>query len=266
MQFEYKNRCYNNCNLIQDEQKMICDLAKKYLTNNSLYYLDETIKNIQDRLKAGYNTTDVDSGNDEIIIIGKIIYTITNTKNQKNQINDNVTTIDLDKCEDKLKKIYNISLNDSLYIFKVEYFIENILKVKYEVYYNFSLNNLTKLNLTYCKDIKIDISIPRNIPINEIDKYNQSSGLYNNICYTLTSESGTDKSLEDRRNEYKNNNYSICEENCDFTQYNKESKKAVCSCLTEKELPLIPEIKVDKNKLFSNFKDIRNIANFKMLS
>ena len=52
---------------------MICDLAKKYLTNNSLYYLDETIKNIQDRLKAGYNTTDVDSGNDEIIIIGKII-------------------------------------------------------------------------------------------------------------------------------------------------------------------------------------------------
>ena len=30
-------------------------------------------------------------------------------------------------------------------------------------------------------------------------------------------------------------------------------------------LPAITEIKLDKNKLFSNFKDIRNIGNFKML-
>ena len=31
-------------------------------------------------------------------------------------------------------------------------------------------------------------------------------------------------------------------------------------------MPLISDIKVDKNKLFSNFKDIRNVGNFKMLS
>ena len=31
-------------------------------------------------------------------------------------------------------------------------------------------------------------------------------------------------------------------------------------------LPLISEIKVDRNKLFSNFKDIRNIGNFQILS
>ena len=30
-------------------------------------------------------------------------------------------------------------------------------------------------------------------------------------------------------------------------------------------LPLISEIKVDKEKLFSNFKDIKNILNFKLL-
>ena len=31
--------------------------------------------------------------------------------------------------------------------------IENIQKVEYEVYYNFTKNNLTKLNLTVCKNI-----------------------------------------------------------------------------------------------------------------
>ena len=38
------------------------------------------------------------------------------------------------------------------------------------------------------------------------------------------------------------------------------------SCSTKVNLPLISEIKIDKNKLFSNFKDIDNIGNFKMLS
>ena len=59
---------------------------------------------------------------------------------------------------------------------------------------------------------------------------------------------------------------SICEEDCDFTQYDNETKKATCSCFTKVTLPLISEIKVDKTKLLDNFKDIRNIANFKMLT
>ena len=49
----------------------------------------------------------------------------------------------------------------------------------------------------------------------------------------------------------------VCEENCDFTEYNTEAKKAICSCYTKIIFPLISEIKVDKEKLFSNFKDIK---------
>ena len=152
-------------------------------------------------------------------------------------------------------------------ILKIDYFTENILKIEYEAYYNFSSNNLTKLDLANCKGIKIDISIPKNIPMKSLDKYNQSSGFYNDICYTFTAENGTDKSINDRRIDYKNNNnMSICEEDCDFTGYNIKSKKVICSCYTKLYLPLISEIKVDKEKLYSNFKDIRNIGNFEMLS
>ena len=42
---------------------------------------------------------------------------MTSTKNQKKNENEKMVTIDLGKCENTLKNEYNISENDSLYIF-----------------------------------------------------------------------------------------------------------------------------------------------------
>ena len=58
---------------------------------------------------------------------------------------------------------------------------------------------------------------------------------------------------------------SICEEDCEFTEYNPKTKNVKCSCNTKINLPIISDIKINKEKLYSNFKDIRNIGNFKML-
>ena len=138
--------------------------------------------------------------------------------------------------------------------------------IEYEVYYPLTLGLLSALDLSICKDIKIEITRPIDIPLDEIDIYNMSSDIYNDICYTLTSDVGTDKSLKDRQNDYVNNNMSICEENCDFSDYDNNTKKATCSCFVKMTLPLISEIKFDKKKLLSNFKDIRNIGNFEMLN
>ena len=164
-----------------------------------------------------------------------------------------------------MKVNYNISLNDSLYLLIVNTKIENIPKVEYEVFYPFSSNNFSTLNLSFCKDMRIDISFPVDISINDLDKYNKSSGLYNDICYTLKTESDTDITLKDRQNEYVENSMSICEEDCEFSEYDENTKRAICSCDTKLEMSLISKIKVDKKKLISNFKDIRNIGNFKML-
>ena len=103
------------------------------------------------------NIISLDKGKDFIVPLEKVTYTITTTKNQKLQKNDNVTTIDLGECEIKLKNEYNISMNARLFILKIDILIDNIQKIEYEVYYNFTSNNLTKLNLTVSKDIKIDI-------------------------------------------------------------------------------------------------------------
>ena len=95
-------------------------------------------------------------------------------------------------------------------------------KVEYDVYCKLFGTNLIKLNLTVCEKSKISILIP--IAITEqLDKLNSSSGYYNDICYTTTSEDGTDISLKDRHKEFIDNNKMICQEDCDFSEYNYDT-------------------------------------------
>ena len=260
---QYKSNCYKNCvySYYFDEKNEYYCME----TYDEKEYMDKILKNLKE-IMNNYNTSDIDNGNDYIYTEKQTTYTITSTENQKNQKNKNITTIDLGECETKLKLKYSIPKNNSLYILKVDTWIDGMLKIEYEIYYPLTLGLLSKLNLSICKDIKIEITRPIDIPLDEIDKYNMSSDIYNDICYTLTSDAGTDISLKDRQNEYVNNNMSICEENCDFSNYDDNTKKATCSCFVKMTLPLISEIKFDKKKLFSNFKDIRNIGNFEMLN
>ena len=171
------------------------------------------------------------------------------------------------KCETKLKEKYKIPKDENLYILKVDAILNdsNIKRVEYEIFYPFNENNLTRLNLSFCENTKIDIRIPLNISKDEIDLYNSSSRLYNDICYTLTNQNGIDKPIKARRDDFINKNMARCEEGCEFSEYDFIDKTAICSCYTKIYFPLISEIKVDKKKLYSNFKNIKNIANFKML-
>ena len=294
--YEYNNICYQQCpnETIINEDNYICSdninikikkqtdinetinsilsfvndllISNNTKSFNSSYMekQDQILEKVQDIINNGLDTTDIKKGNDITMNTGTVNYTITTTSNQKNNKNNNVSTINLGECENKLKEKYNISKNDTLYILKVDVLIDSIKKVEYDAYYPFFSNILTKLDLSICKDIKIDISIPMEISKDEIDKYNISSDLYNDICY-ISSENGTDKPLKARQNEYKDNNLSVCEENCDFIEYDDINNKAICSCFTKIKLPIISEIKVDKDKLYSNLKDIKNIGNFKML-
>ena len=140
-----------------------------------------------------------------------------------------------------------------------------IPKIGYEVYYPLFNTNLIKLNLTVCQDTKIDLSIPINITEN-LDKVNTSSGYYNDICYTFTSDEGTDISLADRKNDFIDNNLTVCEEGCDFTDFNSSIGKATCSCFANTNTSFkIGDLVIDKDKLLKQFTDFKNIANIKIL-
>ena len=193
--------------------------------------------------------------------------TLTNTQNQKNNTNINMTNIDLGECEVLLRKVYNLSDKEPIYMKKIDVFQEGmkIPKVEYDVYYKPG-NSLVKMNLTVCENSKVSISIPALIASENLDMLNASSGYYNNICYQAQSANGTDISLKDRKKEFVEQNRTICQEDCDFSEYDSVTKKAKCSCKVKESSSSVKKIKINKSKLYNNFIDIKNIANLNIVT
>ena len=113
-----------------------------------------------------------------------------------------------------------------------------------------------------CKNTKINIYVPANIIEKEIFKYNRSSDYYNDVCFSYTTENETDIAIADRKKEYNENKMSVCEVNCDFTEYNSITKKAKCECNINDEMPTIQEVIENKKDLIFSFLDIKNATNF----
>ena len=260
-----KQECARNCPI----NSIINGLCILNLINykNEIEYYNIIIKNIENDYTSGnYDTINLDKGQDVIIKTGKITTTLTTSKNQKNSMNNNMTRIDIGECETLLRNFYNISINESLYIKKIDIIQEGMstLKVEYNIYAKLFGNKLIKLNLTECKNSKISISIP--FAINEdLDKYNSSSGYYNDICYTTTSHAGTDILLQDRQKEFIDNDKIVCQQDCEFSQYDYYTLVAKCSCEVKECSESFADMKIDKNKLLDNFKNIKNIINFEFL-
>ena len=218
--------------------------------------------------KSDFDTSDIENGQNSVVEFEDMKITLTTTKNQKDDINNlNMTTIDLGECENILRKEYKIPDDEMIFMKKIDVILEGmkIPKIEYDVYCKLNGQNLTKLNLSFCEKSKVDISIP--IEITEsIDKLNSSSGYYNDLCYTATSESGTDINLSDRKNEFVGNNITVCQEGCIFSDYDSNIQKAKCSCDVKESSSTFANININKTKLYENFINIRNIANINLLS
>ena len=266
------NKCVKSCN-IQERQNKICLSLyndENINDNNTIDVKNETnineiqdniLKDIKDEILGGnFNVSNIDK-NDIVIEEKGTKFILTNTENQKNnKENKNMTIIDLGECETELRKEYKLSGN--IYILKVDKEQEGlkIPKIEYEVYTINNNSNLIQLNLSVCEKLKIGIYIPFNMSKDDYDKYDLNSGYYEDICYTH-SENGVDVTLKDRKDEFIENNMTLCEENCDYERYDDKIGKAICSCLTKIKMPLISEISFDKNKIIEKFTDFKNIAN-----
>ena len=273
-----KKKCVNNCtndDIYIYELNGICYNTTELLNglcivnngNNNPEEKDIIISNIRELIKGGIDSImlNISDGENKGIIIkdSDIVYQIIPTTVQNNSIKDNISTIYLGECEKKLKKQNNISENEYLLIFKMDIYKEgsSVPIVEYEVYDSKTKN---QLNLSICNDTKIEILIPVIIEENNINKYNSSDDYYNDICYTYTTESGTDIILTDRKNEFINNNMTICETKCEYEGYELDFKKAKCECEVKIKIPLMSEITINKNILMNKL-DIKNSLNIKIL-
>ena len=206
------------------------------------------------------------SDNNEIIIpADEMTISFTSTNTQKEKENTNYTTINLGQCENDLKTAYNISKENNLYILKIdkEQKGKNYPVIEYQVYYPLNGGKMELLNLSFCENSDIELSIP--VQINDtIDKYNPKSDYYNDICTKSNSDSNIDIPLNDRKNEFKKNNMSLCEEKCELFGYDNVYKKAKCSCAVKTSISL-NNIESDDKNLSDNFLDIKSITNIEII-
>ena len=196
---------------------------------------------------------------------GEITYQLTSTNIQNNNVpTKNNSIIKLGPCEIKLKEHYKIDQNDSLLIFKVDIPKEGLLSfaVEYEVYHPITREIL---NMSYCQDIPIEIHLSASIEPDDIYKYDSDSDFYNDICFSFTNENGSDITINDRREEFVNNNLSICEPTCKLMGYLNETQEAICECSIKKQLSMISESYLNKGQFFEDLKKIENIFNFKVI-
>ena len=296
--YEYETKCYSSCpkgTTSLYNKNFICQIFDEIKFNNennnnsNIFFKicqpRDFLKNECSPIKTKYDSmismikTDIKEGainelledllngnkNDIYKEDDDVKYQITTSDNQKNNKYGNISTIDLEQCEDKLKYEYNISQNYSLLIFKYDYYIKEIYApiIGYEVFHP-----ITKeiLDLNYCKMNKIDIIIPIDIKENELYKHEPNNSYYKDKCYSFHNQKGIDLTIYDRKTEYNDNNLALCTDNCYFDGYDNETKKVKCICEPQFNSSLITLDKIiNKKKLLHNFIDIRSNSNIDVI-
>ena len=260
-----ETECQKDIKIVNMDENLSQCLNNDKTKGKEVHCYDTILKDIEDIFSSQYfDTSDIDNGLDQVIEMDKTRVILSTTDNQKNSLDSNFTTMDLGDCEQALRQAYNLSSEDKIYIKMLEISQEEmkVPKVEYDIYTKKNGKNLMKLSLNVCKNTKVSLLIPIK-DVDNVDKLNTSSGYYNDLCYTATSDSGTDISLEDRKNEYTSN--AACQDGCVFADYNNTLKKAKCSCEAKESSSSYEDMKIDKNKLLDNFKNIKNIVNVKLL-
>ena len=297
-QYEFNNKCYRECpgdSVILDKEKKTCRLScpferpfmlkslvicvsnctindreiKECVTN---YEGNRTNAEIQDLILNDIMLHLISSKyNFSVIKERKIVieensanYELTTTQSKEN--NNKTSSINISQCEDTLRTFYSIGEQEILYILKYDIFVEGVVNptVRYKIYYPLEDPNILEpLDLILCEDLPVTVSYPANLT-DDIFLYDKNSSYYKDLCAPYSFDGGYDITLKDRQNAYIENNRSLCEEDCSFVGYDQETSKVKCSCEIKITLPLVSEIKIDKDKLYT-FMNIKNIANFDVL-
>ena len=158
----------------------------------------------------------------------------------------NSTYVEFSICEQILRKQYNLTKDEIITILQIEIdkLNENALtnQVEYEIY----SSDKKKLNLSYCKDVKIKVNYEINNPslINKtmvsqysdlgIDIFDSQHSFFNDICYSYDNTEN-DIILKDRVLDIFQN-YSLCDNGCDYDQIDINTMTVICSCQVKNEI------------------------------
>ena len=274
---EKKKICIPNHTKSESEAEIPKCLTNEILDGNcSEKMTNEQIDEIYKILKM-----EISINENKIIETTNVIFQISSIKEQKNNNNPKISSIDLGLCEDIIKTKNGLTDDDELVMIKIDIKSDDLKStyVQYEIYN--PINN-SLISLDVCGNIQIVISTPvklidkteylfNNLKDSGYNLFNISDKFYTDFCSTYTSENGTDLTLTDRKNIiYDNNaNQPMCQEGCTFEDYNSTIQKAKCNCKVQTQETITDKnnIKFSKKLIVDSFSFYNDLikSNFKLL-
>ena len=238
----FENKCYLQCPegtcLSPNYTNLIfcIPIESNYFVFNDICFINfyEILKNLKNI--SDYNQTISISQN-----ISISVYT-TKTANHYLSMNQNLSIIYLNKCEDLLFDYYNLTNDTILYVIGIDSPNKNKSYVINVYNYGVFLENGFQLDhINICKDNNIIISSPiintDSIKIEEAyyfyslgyDIYNKNDIFYNEYC-SSASLNGNDITLKDRKQDFYPGNYILCNRSCEYQSINFTSVRFICEC------------------------------------
>ena len=160
------------------------------------------------------------------------------------------THVDFNECEEVLREYYHLPESSMITFLQIEIENENsnslINQVEYQVY----SENKTKLDLSLCKDVniqvyysiknnsKIDLNSANSFKKSGIDIFNINDSFFNDICEPYSYDFDDDLILEDRI-KYVYQNYSLCEEGCIYDKIDLENMSIACNCKVKENITTV---------------------------
>jgi len=151
------------------------------------------------------------------------------------------TYIDFQSCEAKLREEYGLDESAVLSVFQTQTSNTNEKSITNKVQYVVYDEDNNELDLTVCNDekIKINYAIRNDTALDTtklksfgdkgIDILNSSHPFFNDICFSYSTDEGSDMVLKDRINDVYQN-FSVCDSGCEYESVNTEQMTVECSC------------------------------------
>ena len=238
---KYQN---NIINIVHSDGDLI-----KGVINKTKEELEDSLKEIMDTIEIGKKY--IINGDDYNLTITPI----------KDLSTIKATYVDFTLCEQLLRKECNISSDEILTILQIELDKMNEKALTSQVEYEIYNEEKDRLNLSYCKNVKIKINyeIKYQSDLNKtmidyfselgIDVFNIEDSFFNDLCYSFTI-SNSDLILKDRVSDIYQN-YSLCDNGCDYDNVNLKNMTVSCICQVKDEInmevkePVLSEIVQD---------------------
>ena len=151
------------------------------------------------------------------------------------------TYIDFQKCETKLREEYGLNESAVLSVFQTQTTSTNEKSITNKVQYVVYDENNNQLDLSVCNDEKIKINYAlrndtaldtaklKNFGDKGINILNSSDPFFNDICYSYSTDDGSDMILKDRINDVYQN-FSVCDSGCEYESIDTDQMTVACSC------------------------------------